>query len=112
MVNETQAYENDPLIAGFVVTRDDVPLAADTYYRGMPLALSTGVYGYNAANPEVIYNGIERTLGSQGIGSVIVHGEVLAGGLVDDSNAALSVTDAVIQAAQANGIFIKNKANA
>lgn len=35
---ETQAYETDALIAGQVKTRDDAQLAADTYYKGMPLA--------------------------------------------------------------------------
>ena len=32
-------YEGDKLIAGPVITRDNTPLAADTYYRGMPLEL-------------------------------------------------------------------------
>lgn len=35
---ETTDYLTEELIAGQVITRDDVPLAADTYYKGMPLA--------------------------------------------------------------------------
>jgi hypothetical protein len=110
---ETQAYETEDLIAGQVITRDDAALAADTYYTGMPLKATAAVYGYDAADPEAIYMGPDaRVLGAPGVGSIIVWGEVLAGGIVDDSGAALSVTDAVIVAAKANGIFIKNKANA
>jgi hypothetical protein len=197
---ETANYETELLIGGPVKTRDDAPLAADTYYKGMPLAFvptvtadagntgdgtvvvqggkrqaddiivyftaalvfkltvnsvdvrsdialpddgellvsyngmeflvtdgatpwaaddfvtisaSTGAYAYNVVNIENIYLGPDaRVLGSAGQGSVIVEGEVMEGGIVDDSGDALTITTGMIRNAEANGIIIKNKATA
>lgn len=186
------SYTEDKLLSGPVVTREDAPLAADTYYRGMPLALPstataggsntgdgtatilsgkpsvdfkvvmtaalvakivvgttdiiTGIaltdggttiisydgcvvaitdgstafvaddeftiaqgtaYEYTATEPEAIYSGETRTLASAGVGSAIIGGQIDGSGLVDGSNAALTVTEGMKQIAKANGIYIK-----
>lgn len=185
-------YTEDKLLSGPIVTREDLPLAADTYYPGMPLELAstataggsntgdgtasvlsgkptadfkivmtaalvakivvgttdmvTGIaltdggtilisydgvvvavtdgstayaaddeftiaqgtaYSYSATNPEVVYSGQTRTLASAGVGSGIIAGEIDGSGLVDDSNAALTVTEDLKQIAKSNGIYIK-----
>lgn len=107
----TVDYLGDNLIAGEVVTREGAPLAADTYYRGMPLKMNVGgtAYEYTATVPEVIYNGPERTLSGAGIGSIIVAGEVDSRGIVDDSGDALTVTQAMITNAKKYGLIIKLK---
>jgi len=195
---ETTGYLTEELIAGPVITRDDAALAADTYYKGMPLAwvpnvalsvgdgngvvtvsgarqaadivvtftaalifdlvvggvvvvedvalpdgknvlvsyngmsinvtdgstawaatdavtisASIGAYAYNITEIQNIYMGVDgRVLGSAGQGSVIVSGEVLAGGLVDGAGDALTITTGQILNAEANGIYIKNKVTA
>lgn len=107
----TVDYLGDNLIAGEVVTREGAPLAADTYYRGMPLKMNAGgdAYEYTATVPEVIYNGPTRTLSGTGIGSIIVAGEVDSRGVVDDAGAALAVTQAMITNAKKYGLIIKLK---
>lgn len=196
----TTDYGTDLLIAGPVKTRDDAPLAADTYHRGMPLAwvptvgavdgdgdgvvtvpnagkrqaddivitftaalifklvvngvdvqsnialpdgsfitiqyngltinvtdgstawsvadtvtisASTGAYTYSVTEIQNIYLGPDaRVLASAGQGSVIVSGDVLEGGLVDDSGDALTITRGMILNAEEHGIIIKNNVTA
>lgn len=194
---ETADYETEELIAGPIQTRDDTPLAADTYHIGMPLAFvptivvgtntgdgvvtvvdsgkrqgsdisveftaalifklvvnsvdvrtgialpdgseivvsyngitfnvtdgstawvsgdevtisaSVGAYAYDITEIQNIYFGPDaRVLASAGQGSTIVSGEVLTGGIVDDSGDALTITEAMILNAETHGIIIKNK---
>lgn len=195
----SQNYGNDDLVAGRIVTRDDAPLAADTYYRGMPLVYtptvtadggntgdgtlavvggklppqdivfeltaalvgkitvggsdvvtgialtdggtkiisyrgfefavtdgatpfasgdkftvnaSSGTYAYSTEDFQAIYLGPDdRTLASAGQGSIVVGGNILKSGLVDGSNSAITVTDAMILNAQHNGINLLDKAS-
>jgi hypothetical protein len=106
-------YNTENLIAGDVKT-DQARLAADTYYRGMPLAYTAdsgdGYYSYSvtAANVRAIFCEPEtRTLSAAGFGSIIVAGDVYEGGLVDSSGDTLAVTDDFIAALRPNGIHIK-----
>jgi hypothetical protein len=104
-------YNTESLIAGPVETRQ-VKLAADTYYKGMPLAYTAGTdsYGYDATASTLaaIYMEDEsRVLSSAGYGTVIVGGDIYQGGLVDDSNAALTVDEDFIAAVGPRGFFIK-----
>jgi len=106
----TQDYNTESLLLGKIITRDDAPLDRNTYYRGMPLKYSSGdgVYQYNASDIEAVYLGPdERTLDVAGSGSVIVHGELQAAGIVDDSGDALTITEAIKQTAYSNGIYLK-----
>jgi len=197
---ETTNYSTDLLGGGPTITRDDSPLAADTYYKGMPLAFvptvvvgtntgdgvvtvvgdgkrqgadisieftaalvfklvvggvdvatglalpdggqvngsyngitfnvtdgstawvagdevtisaSLGAYAYNTTEIQNIYLGADaRVLSSAGQGSTIVSGEVFGGGIVDGAGEALTITEAMILNAEANGIYIKNKVTA
>lgn len=106
----SQAYNTEALLLGKVITRDDAPLAADTYYRGMPLAYDsgTGNYDYDAANIEAVYLGPDaRVMSSAGSATIVVFGELQAGGIVDDSGDALTITEAIKQTAYSNGIYLK-----
>ena len=105
------AYNTEKLIAGNVQTQQ-VKLAADTYYKGMPLAYnsSTDSYGYSAtaATLAAIYMEDEsRVLSVAGYGTVIMGGEIYEGGLVDDSNVALTIDKDFIAAVAPRGFYIK-----
>lgn len=107
------SYETERLVAGAIIT-NQVKLAADTYYKGMLLEYdaSNDRYKYYTADAKIQAVFLEdesRAISANGWGSVIVGGEVSEGGLVDDSNAALTVTEDMIAAAALNGIYIKRK---
>lgn len=110
------SYFTENLIAGQIQT-DQVPLAADTYYRGMPLTYNstTDVFEYNAtgANLHAIYMGdpqaTSRVLAAPGYDSVIKGGEVFQDGFVNDLGAALTLDEDYIAAAALNGFYIKRK---
>jgi hypothetical protein len=103
-------YIVDDLIAGPVIT-DEGKMAADTYYRGMTLTYntSTGYYTYNATAGSInaVYNGPTLALDAADRGSIIIGGEVHKAGLVNDSGAALTVTDDIIAQAALDGLYIK-----
>lgn len=105
------AYNTEKLIAGKIQTQQ-VKLAADTYYKGMPLAYnsSTDAYGYDATAATlagIFMEDESRVLSSAGYGTVIVGGEIYEGGLVNDSNAALTVDEDFIAAVAPRGFYIK-----
>ena len=114
----TVTYNTENLIAGEIKT-DQVPLAADTYYRGMPLTYNAGNnnYEYDATPAQTdtiaIYlgNGIgaSRVLSAPGYDTVIIFGEVMEGGIVTDANAAFTVTEDIRAICAQAGIFIKRK---
>ena len=106
-------YNTEDLIAGDVKT-DQARLAADTYYRGMPLAYTEdggdGYYSYSVTQANVCAIFCEpetRTLSAAGFGSVIVFGDIYEGGLVDSSGGTLTITDDFIAAVAKNGLYIK-----
>jgi len=103
-------YIVDDLIAGPVIT-DEGKMAADTYYRGMTLTYNTSTkrYTYNvtAGSVNAVYNGPTLALDADDRGSVIIGGEVHKAGLVNDSNAALTVDDETIARAALVGLYIK-----
>lgn len=109
-------YNTEELIAGKIETQQ-VKLAADTYYRGMPLE-------YDAANDRYKYlasgsiagifledddegTGVAKTANAWG--SIIFGGDVYEGGIVDDSGDAYTITEDIIAAWRAEGFFIKRK---
>ena len=87
-------YNDDKLIGGQYFT-DQVKLAADTYFRGMPLTFDGTRYIYTAdlSLVNAIWLEEERDVVLDGAGAVIRWGEVLDGGLVNDSGVALVLTD-------------------
>ena len=106
-------YNTENLIAGDVKT-DQARLAADTYYRGMPLAYTDdsgdGYYEYSATVADIRAFFMEpetRTLSAAGFGSVIVGGDIYEGGIVDSSGDALTITDDFIATAAEHGFYIK-----
>lgn len=105
-------YEAETLIAGKIQTAQR-PLKADTYYRGMPLkyTAASDYYEYSATGSELaaIFLGEKRTLSVTGYDSVILGGEVMEGGFVNDSGAALTLDVDYKAAAAANGFYIKDK---
>lgn len=96
------------LIAGPVSTRQ-VPVAADTYYVGMLLESTAGVYSALASGTIAgIYNGTDgRVLASPGEDNVIVAGEVAHSGLVDASGDPLTLTETQIALYAQSGIYVK-----
>ena len=88
-----------------------IPLTAvaDSYYVGMPVAYNdtSDAYEYNASAPEAIV-WEEKTLSAEGqLLCVVTGSEVLKSGLVNDSNAALTLTDDAVRAAMLNGIILR-----
>ena len=115
----TVTYNTENLIAGNLIT-DQAPLAADTYYRGMPLTYnsSSHVYEYDAApavtDTVAVYlgNGIgaTRVLSAPGVDTIAIAGsELMEGGLVTDVNAAYTVTEDLRAIFAESGIIIKRK---
>jgi hypothetical protein len=105
-------YNTENLIAGAIQTQQ-VKFAADTYYRGMPLEYDAGNdrWKYYTADAKfaAVFLGEEVTLTDNEYDAIIIGGAVSEVGLVDNSNAALTVTEDMIAAAAANGIYIKRK---
>ena len=106
-------YNTETLIAGEIKT-DQAPLAADTYYKGMPLK-------YTAASDYWEYDSTctgggfylgdgksaSRTLSGTGYDTIIVGGDVMEGGIVNDSGTALTVSEDMIAANGKMGLYIK-----
>ncbi len=97
------------LQAGNFFSTLQVDLAADTYYVGMLLESSAGVYAaLSAGTIAGIYNGTDaRVLGAPGIDDVIVAGEISHDKLVDAAGAALVLTDTLIALYAQSGFYIK-----
>lgn len=110
----TTAYESDSkLIAGWVST-DQIPLAADTYYKGMELEYDAVTDAYIAlavdANVAAIYNGEDgRVLAAAGVGDAIVAGEIYEEGLVDAAGDAKTLTEDQRATRRDAGLYIKRK---
>ena len=103
------SYENGLPLAGKLVSIS-VTAAADTYYVGMPMtydATTNDNWGYSATSIQGIC--IEdKVLSAEGSLLCAVTGtEFLESGLVDDSNAALTITDDARAAALLNGIVLR-----
>lgn len=102
-------YPTENLIAGLIQTQQ-VPFAADTYYRGMPLEYNsgTGRYEYlSSGSLAGIFLGDETTLANDDYDSIIQGGEVYEDGIVDDSGDALTITEANIAAWANLGFYVK-----
>lgn len=103
-------FETENLIAGPIQTQQ-VKLVADTYYRGMPLEYDADNdrYKYLTANTSMaaIWLDEERTLESNEYGSVIMGGEVLGRGIVDDAGDAYTITEDLIAAWAVRGFYVK-----
>ncbi len=73
------------------------------------IAVSAGSYSYLAGG---VLGGFfmedeSRILSSAGAGSIIIGGEIQEGGIVDDSNAALTITDGMIAEWALLGFYVK-----
>ena len=110
-MGETTTYEDGKKLQAGWITTDQLPLAADTYYDGMLLEYDATNDRYFAlatdANMAAIYNGGEKTLSSAGYGDCIMAGEINETGLVDDSNAALTLTEDQRATYRGRGFYIK-----
>lgn len=109
------SYQTENLIGGEIKT-DQIPLKAGTYYRGMPLKYTAGsdYYEYDStvALSSAIYlgnsQGAAETIGTNGDHmSCIVGGEIQEGGIVNNSNVAITITEDMINALNVNGLYIK-----
>ena len=108
-------YNTEDLIGGQIITRQ-APLKADVYYRGMPLkyTAASDYYEYDSTllSTVAIFLG-DSNVSSSTISSdedkstIIVFGEVMEEGIVDDSGDALAITQDMIAACAGNGIYIK-----
>lgn len=100
--------EGRKLQAGWATT-DQVSLVADTYYPGMELEATAGVYGALAvdANVAAIYNGPEKVLAAPGKGDCIMAGEIDETGLVDDAGVAKTLTETQRATRRNRGFYIK-----
>lgn len=104
------SYPTETLIAGEVITKQ-MKLAADTYYKGMPLEYDSlnDRYKYLAGGTLAGFFSEDesRTVSANGYGGVILWGELKETGIVDDSNVAYTVTHALIATWAALGFFVK-----
>ena len=83
-------------IAGITMTITDGGTAwVATDFFTITIEAAGEYVALDKGNVIAIYNGPERTLTSAGVGSVITGGEIYEGGLVDASNAALTMTKAI-----------------
>ena len=108
-------YNDEKLLVGRHET-DEVPLAADVYYRGQLLAFNsgTGMYEDMDANQGTlagIYLGnaelVPETLNAGDIRTIIVGGEVNERGLVDNTGAVRTITVANRAAWNILGFYVK-----
>ena len=108
-------YNTEKLIGGDIKT-DQAPVKAGTYYRGMPLKYTAGSdyfeYDSTVASTVAFYLGdsisVSRVIGgTSGYDTIIVAGDIMEGGIVDSSNAAITITQDMISACAANGLYIK-----
>jgi len=92
----------------FFSTRQCI-LSADTYYVGMLLEETDGVFSALSTGALAgIYNGTDgRVLSAQGEDNIVVAGEVAHSALVTDANVRLVLTDALIADYRASGFYIK-----
>ncbi len=101
-------YNGTYPIAGTIKTKK-LTAAADTYYIGMPVAYNdtNDNYEYSASAIQgIVWE--DKTLSSEGLLLVAVSGsEILESALVDDSDAALTVTDDLRNSALTNGIILR-----
>lgn len=101
-------YEEGFPLGGNLVSQSKTA-AADTYYIGMPLAYNdtNDNYEYSATAPEII-SMEAKTLSAEGSLLCAVSGtEWLQSGIVDDSGAALTLTDDFIHTALTNGLVLR-----
>lgn len=102
-------YGNGLPLAGDIKTLT-VTAAADTYYVGMPVTYDS-VTNDNWEYSATAIQGIcveDKVLAAEGSLLIAVTGtEWLESGLVDDSNAALTITDDARAAALLNGIILR-----
>ena len=111
----TITYNTEKLIAGDIKTLQ-APLAADTYFRGMLLKYAAGSDYYEHDSSGIlavaIYLG-DSVSSSRVIAvnedrdSIIVFGDIMEGGIVDDAGDAITITEDMIAACAVNGLFIK-----
>lgn len=105
-------YNSEILVGGEIKTQQ-VKLAADTYYRGMPLE-------YDAANDRYQYlasgdlagfwlEDESRAVTVDTWSTMISWGEIQENGIVDDSGDAYTVTEDLIATWRALGFFIKRQ---
>lgn len=108
--SETTEFLTENLIAGEIKTQQ-VKMAADTYYRGMPLEYDSGNDRYQyLASGDLAGFWLEetRTLEANEWGSIIVNGsEVLGRGIVTDGNVAYTITEDLRAAWAALGFLVK-----
>ena len=106
---DTVTYGDGRKLQAGIVTTDQVPLAADTYYPGMELEFDTTAYKalVTDANVAAIYNGPERVLGAPGVGDCIMAGEINETGLVSNVNVAIVLTEAQRATRRNRGFYIK-----
>ncbi len=73
------------------------------------LVVTAGSYGYLGAGilGGFFFETNSKVLASAGYGSIIIGGEIQQGGIVDDSNAALTITDDMVEAWANLGFYIK-----
>lgn len=106
-------YNEELLIAGQIQT-DEVPLAADTYYRGQLLAFTAGKYEDLDANQGTlagIYLGVgdeaSEVLVDDDVRTIIVGGQVNERGLLDNTGAVRTITVANRAAWNLLGFYVK-----
>ena len=106
---QTSLYEGKTLQGGSFFSTRQCILAADTYYVGMLLEETDGVFSaLSTGSIAGIYNGTNgRVLAAQGEDNIVVAGEVAHSALVDASGDALVLTDALIADYRAAGFYIK-----
>jgi len=112
----TTQYYNNNKVAGEITT-DQVPLAADTYFDGMPLKYNstTHVYEYSEVGSELA--GIimldpqvdSRVLSAAGFGTIIKGGKVFVDCLVDGDGDPLTIDEDFIAATALNGFYFERR---
>lgn len=107
-----EAYVTDKLIGGEIKTQQ-VKLAAGTYHRGNPLEYvadnDNWKYVATEANVQGVFLEDSRTIAANGAGSIIIGGEVQAGGLTNNTGAAYTVSEDFIASCAAKGLYIKRQ---
>lgn len=104
-------YVTNNLIAGDIKTQQ-VKFAAASYKRGMALEYDTNNDRYtvlSSGNIAGIFLGEDRTLVDNDYDSIIIGGEVYAGGILNSAGTELTITEDIIAAWAALGFYIKRK---